>query len=150
MKGWCAMTRICTGLVVGLLLCTGCNQSSSPGGPGANNKQPVVGQGENTFKLEAPATETNIKQGESKTVNLSVSRGKNFAQDVKIETSELPKGVKITPSEPMIKAGDKEAKLTIEAAADAALGHHTVTVWAVPTEGAKTSVNLKLEVKAAK
>jgi uncharacterized membrane protein len=143
------MTRSITALVGVALIAIGCNQSSPPGGPGANKQQPAVGQGDNTFKLNAPVTETSIKQGETKEATLSISRGKNFTEDVKVEFSELPKGVTIMPATPSIKASDKDAKLTIEAAKDAALGHHVITVWGTPTQGEKTSVSLKIEVKAA-
>src|SRR5436190_5817011 len=108
------MTRTLAACVGVAVLALGCNQSSPPGGPSATKQQPAVGQGDNTFKINAPATETNIKQGESKEATLSISRGKNFSDDVKIEFSELPKGVAIMPAMPTIKSSDKDVKLTIE------------------------------------
>src|SRR5262249_39649233 len=44
-----------------------------------------LGQADNTFKLQAPGAlglPVDIKQGETKTVDISISRGKNFDQDV--------------------------------------------------------------------
>lgn len=140
-----------TALAAGLVLAVGCNQSD-PGGPGTRtSKKPVVGQANDTFKLEAPSTETSIKQGETKTVTVSIDRGTNFDQDVKLEMSEMPKGITVTPSSTAIKASDKEVQLTIVAAKDAALGHHTITLWGVPARdpATKTSVTLKIEVKTA-
>ena len=134
---------------LGMTLIIGCGQSSEPGGPGAGGKKPVVGQADNTFKLTAPMTETSIKQGETQTVTIDISRGTNFSQDVQLSVENPPKGLTITPASTTLKAGDKDAKVSIEAAKDAALGHHQVTVWGTPKEGAKTSVVLKIEVKAA-
>jgi uncharacterized membrane protein len=145
------MRRQLVALTLGLAFVVGCN-SSEPGGPGAGGKKPVVGQGDNTFKLNAPTTETSVKQGESATVKIDISRGTNFDQDVKLEFSDTtPKGITLSPATSNIRASDKEGTtITIDAAKDAAVGHHTITVWGTPTrEGSKTSVNLKVEVKPA-
>ena len=136
-------------LLFGVLLALGCNQNP-PGGPGASQKQPVTGMADNTFKLSGPMTETNIKQGETKTVTVSISRGKNFDQDVTLNVMAPPKGITITPTNGAIKASDKETTLTIEAAKDAALGHHEIKIEATPNKGgAKTNLDIKIEVKAA-
>ncbi len=127
----------------------GCNQSQ-PGGAGTNAPQPTMGMAENTFKLNAPATETSIKQGERQTVSVSLSRGKNFTDDVKLDYTEMPKGISVTPSSTTVMSSDKDAKLSIDVAKDAAIGHHTVTINGTPSKGGdKTSVTLKIEVKSA-
>src|SRR5438874_1632327 len=100
------MFQRCALLVVSSAFLMGCGQSSPPGGPGAGDKQPVVGQGENTFKLEVPALETSIKQGESKTISISISRGKNFTQDVLVDFGQIPNGVTLDLPGFAFKGGD--------------------------------------------
>jgi hypothetical protein len=142
--------------IVGCLFAIGCDQKSTSGGPGVTKSEGResgihVRQPEDTFKLETPTLETSVKQGESKgPVKIGISRGKNFDQDVKLSFSEPPKGVKITPASPVLKAGDKEASVTLEAAPDAALGRHTITVTGTPEKGgAPATTELKIDVKKA-
>jgi uncharacterized membrane protein len=139
---------------VGLIVLVGCNESP-PGGPGAaqnTSRASRVGltTPAETFRLEAPTLATSIKQGESKTVTIKVTRGKNFEQDLNLDFSEAPHGVKVTPKSHTLKASDSEDEVTIEAAKDAALGKHTITITGKPaTSGASTSVTLDIEVKKA-
>jgi uncharacterized membrane protein len=146
-------------LLAAPLICgLGCN-NSPPGGPGASkpstgktvgekaHETTGVGNSENTFKISLPSLETSIKQGEKKTVKISISRGKNFDQDVNLTLSGLPKGITASPASPTIKASDKEADVTFEAAKDAELGDFTVKVDAAPKDGAATSADMKLGVK---
>jgi len=146
----CEATMKRLSLLIGVLIAIGCNQSP-PGGPGATQKQPVTGMADNTFKLDGPMTETSIKQGETKTVTVSISRGKNFDQDVNMTVTEpAPKGITVTPAGGAIRASEKETTLTIEAAKDAALGHHVIKLEGAPSKGgAKTTLDLKIEVKSA-
>src|SRR5262245_16620839 len=85
---------------LGLIALVGCNESP-PGGPGAQNTSRGSRAGltnpAESFRLEAPSMATSIKQAESKTLTIKMSRGKNFDQDVNLEFSEAPHGVKITP-----------------------------------------------------
>ncbi len=151
MKNW-----ILGVVTVGALVLAGCENKSQEGGPGATNKprdskgNPTtssVKQTEDTFKLTAPSTDTNIKQGEATTVKIGISRGKNFDQDVKLTMSDPPKGVKFDPAEPTIKAGDKEGQVKIEADKDAALGEHEITVTGTPKTGDKATVHFKINIK---
>jgi uncharacterized membrane protein len=108
----------------------------------------AVANPENTFTISLPSMETHLKQGEKKTVKISISRGKNFDQDVKLEMTGLPKGVTANPGSPSIKSSDKEADVTFEASKDAEIGDFTVHVTATPAHtGAATSADLKLGVK---
>src|SRR5262245_47136568 len=121
-------TRI-IGLIT-LALVVGCHDNSLPGGPGATEKQPAVGQGENTFEITVPAMETNIKQGETKAVTIALKRGKGFTGDVLIDVDELPQGITVSPMSVSMKESDSDkAKLEITAAKDAAVGHHKIIVW---------------------
>lgn len=147
------MKNVRIALLVGALaVLTGCNQHTTSGGPGASKlgsagtNKPLVGQGEETFSLKTPLLSTKIKQGETKTVNIDISRGKNFDQDVTLKLHDLPKGVTIDPASPVIKHGDKEAKLTVKAADDAALGDFTVKVTGHPAKGADAESEFKLTV----
>src|SRR6476646_10165319 len=83
---------------VGLLILSGCG-SGTPGGPGAvsANSNRVVGPSENTFTLDTPMTATTMRQGENKEIKISMSRGKNFDQDVLIHFVNAPQGVTFQP-----------------------------------------------------
>jgi uncharacterized membrane protein len=140
--------------IIGLLLAalvafTGCNDKGTPGGPGATNptaKKPVLGNADDTFSLDVPNLSTTIKQGETKAVSIAISRGKNFDEDVTLKCTGVPKGVTIDPASPAIKHGDKEAKLTITAADDAALGEFAIKVTGRPAKGSEASNEFKLTV----
>jgi hypothetical protein len=105
---------------------------------------------EDSFRITVPSGDTDVTQGHSKDVTVGIDRGKNFDQDVKLECSGAPKGVKIDPTSGVLKAGDTKVKLTIEADKEAALGEHTITVTATPVKsGAKTTAAFKINVKKA-
>jgi len=137
------VTAILLAVCVTLL---GCNQGTS-GGPGASTpptKAPMAGQTEDTFSMTVPSTKLN--QGETKVVSVGISRGKNFTGDVSLKLGDLPKGVSLAPASPVIKQSDADVKLTLAAAADAALGDFTIKVAGHPTKGADASSDLKLTV----
>jgi hypothetical protein len=134
--------------VVALLAFVGCDKGT-PGGPGASNPashKGAINQAEDTFTLSVPTLSTTLKQGESKVVSLGVKRGKNFDEDVALKFEDLPKGVTVEPAAPAIKHGDSEAKVTIKAADDAALGDFTVKVVGHPTKGKEATHDLKITV----
>ncbi len=79
-----------------------------------------------------PTFSTSLKQGEAKEVSIGVHRGKNFVEDVSLRFMDLPKGLTIEPANPMIRASDKDAKVTIKAAPDAPLGDFTIKVIGSP------------------
>lgn len=142
-----------------LLSLVGCSNSSPPGGPGAEKAkerekdskikkaEDKIRQPEDTFSLSTPSLSTHVKQGESKAVTIGIKRGKNFDEDVALKFEDAPKGVTLDPSAPSIKHGDTEAKITVKAAEDAALGDFTVKIVAHPSKGADTSSELKLTVE---
>ena len=92
---------------------------------------------------------TKLAQGEAKALSIGITRGKNIDQDVTLNFNELPKGVTIDPANPVIKHGDLDAKVTLNAAADAALGDFTVKVKGHPTTGPDASSDLKITVDKA-
>jgi len=95
-------------------------------------------------QLSIPSTKLN--QGETKTVAIGISRGKNFSEDVSLKPGDLPKGVTLDLASALIKHGDADAKITLKAASDAALGDFTVKVTGHPTKGADAVAELKLSV----
>jgi uncharacterized membrane protein len=132
------------------LVLVGCNDVNKPGGPGAtagDKNKPVVGTAEETFTLNPPNFSENIKQGESKVVSIGINRGKNFDQDVKLAFDNIPQGITIEPKSPAIKKGETEAKVTLKAAADAAVGTFTIKITGNPDRGAPASNELKITVE---
>lgn len=99
-----------------------------------------------TFTLSVPLLSTSLKQGETKTVSISVKRDQSFDQDVALEFGELPTGVTMEPAAPVISQGQTEAQLTLTAADDAALGNFTIKTTGVPTQGANAAAEFKLTV----
>jgi uncharacterized membrane protein len=134
-------------LAVSVLLAAGCNKASTSGGPGAakNEENTQLTQAENSFSLDVPNLQTTIKQGETKSVAIAITRGKNFDQDVTLAFDKLPAGITADP--PMIGKGEKEVDIKFTAAADAALGEHTITVRGKPATGAEAKNEFKIEVK---
>lgn len=130
-------TAISVVLMLALAAVTGC-QSSSPRGGSV-----LTGEG---FKITAPTFATQIKQGETQSIPLSVERGKYFKQDVKlqIETSD---GLSVDPASVTVKASDSPAlQLRITAALNAALGEYHVSVRGIPKTGEPTSTIFSVKV----
>ena len=150
------MKNLHIGLVaMALVAANGCTQGT-PGGPGASSspskpttvtaQKPVFGQAEETFNLSVPSLSTHLKQGETKAASISLSRGKNFDEDVTLKFDDVPTGITIDPASPVIKHGDTEAKVMFEAADDAALGDFTIKVTGHPTKGVDAKSEFKLTV----
>ena len=138
------MKSLFTGLVAtAVIAMTGCSQGT-PGGPGVTKvtaNKPVYGEADDTFNLRLPPMSTSMKQGDTKTVSISIARGKNFDQDVTLKLADVPKGVTLDPSSPVIKRGDTETKLTLKVAADASLGDFTLKVTGQPAKSGAESTN---------
>lgn len=109
-------------------------------------EKPMVGTADDTFTLSMPTLSTSLKQGETKSVTVGITRGKNFDQDVTLKLADLPQGVTIEPAEPTIKHGESEATLSVKAADDAALGDFTINVVGHPAEGADAQNKLTVTV----
>jgi len=130
----------------------GCNRESPKGGTGAdkaNNKGTTTSGSSDktdTFSIKVPAGNTNITQGEQKEINISVSRGSNFDQDVTL-TFKAPEGVQVTPDSVTAKKGSDEPKITVKALDTATVGTTNVKVTGTPKTGAPASVDLGIEVK---
>jgi uncharacterized membrane protein len=104
-----------------------------------------MSQGEG-FKIAVPTFDTQIKQGEMKTVTVSLHRGDSFKRDVDLEISPS-KGISVEPTEVLVKASDRpDVQIRIEAAKDAAIGEYRVYVKGTPKTGEATSVEFKVKV----
>jgi uncharacterized membrane protein len=156
----------------GLALCAalaGCNQESTPGGPGASNAPRTTTTSStartdgsatrqdtttettgvdkaNTFTLEVPKMATTLDTGKKRDVDISISRGKEFKQSVKLEF-KAPGGVMVTPAMATIPAGQDKVTVTLEASKDATAGKGQVQVMAVPETGKSVSLDMPVEVK---
>jgi hypothetical protein len=142
----------------------GCN-TSPPGGPGADTHPsarvsrygPVdtgstgTEAGKAQFTLSGPGglaklLPTAVKQGEKKEITISVNRESGFNQDVRLKFT-APKGVTVTPADPVIKAGDKDVMVFIEAAKDAPPGEQTINVTGVPKSGSETTLQVPVNIE---
>ena len=105
-----------------ILSLAGCSRESPKGGPGADKAKgtPTSGSADKTetFSIKVPAGNTNVTQGEQTEMNVSVSRGTNFDQDVKL-TFKAPEGVQVTPDSVTAKKGADDAKITVNCGAAA-------------------------------
>ncbi len=141
-----------------LIVICGCNQGT-PGGPGVQQQpvnkpvvnqtanKPIIGEAKETFTLSVPLLATSLKQGETKSVDISINRGTNFDADVTLSFSELPTGITVNSTRPAIKHGESKTSITVAAAEDAALGDFVVKVTGQPSKGAVDATSdLKLTV----
>jgi hypothetical protein len=114
---------------------------------GQPGEKPLIGNAKETFTLSVPTFSTSLKQGESKAVTIGVKRGTGFDEDVSMRFSDVPKGVSIEPANPTIGHQDKEVKVTLKAAPDAALGDYMIKVIGHPATGADATNELKITIK---
>ena len=131
-------TAITIVLMLALAAMYGCQSSSSPRGGGMTKD---VG-----FKIAVPTFSTEIKQGQTQNVTVSLERGDYFKQDVKLQI-EASKGISVDPTSVIIKASDKpDVQLRIEVAKGAALGKYLVYVKGTPETGEPTSTVFDVKV----
>ena len=110
--------------------------------------KPLIGEAKETFKITLPTLSTSVTQNETVNVTIGISRGTNFDDDVTLTFGKLPEGVTLEPAQPMIPHGNTEIKISVKAAADAAVGDFTVSVSGTPAKGGANAENeLKLSIK---
>jgi hypothetical protein len=107
----------------------------------------AIGPEEGTFTLDVPNLATTLKQGESKAASIEIDRGENMDQDITLEFANVPTGVTLEPSKPVIKASETEADVMITASADAAVGDFTIQVNGSPQTGADATNEFKISVE---
>jgi hypothetical protein len=149
------MKKLLTGFAIaGLLAVTGCNTSPTGGGTGgrgaggAGGGSPSAG----TFKMTAPSMSTDVKQGETKDVEVSMDKKSDFKEAIHFRTEVAPagKGVTAEPEKKTLASGDADKKLMVKVHAEdkAAPGDYTVSLIGQPEKGNPTEVNFKVTVKA--
>jgi len=138
------------------LFAAGCGNTSNTGGGASKTVSSAGGahaedaKKDDTFTIKGPALATTLKQGEKKDIELTVSRGKDFHEGVKL-TADAPKGLKVTIEKATVAASDPEkALMSVEAEKDAAVGDHPIKVTATPDKGQATSLDVRVKVDAAK
>jgi len=144
-----------------LLVLAGCSRESPRGGPGAKSGTTTTttndGQTQTrtdtettnraeTFTVKVPTGATNVTQGKSTEMHISLDRGRDFRQAVKVKI-DAPKGVKVNPSETTIAGSDSKLTVNVEATDEASVGRHTLTVTGTPETGKAASVNMDIDVK---
>ena len=146
------MNRLmCTLMSAALLTIAGCKNESDPGGPGVTARSESGAPArtetrENTFTLKVPSGTTDVERGKREEVTISIERREGFNQDVRLKF-KTPAGVKITPADPVIKAGQNDTKVFIEAENEAVPGEKTIEVTATPQTGAATSMTMRVKVE---
>ncbi len=117
----------------------GCQSSSPRGG-----SQPE-GQG---FTIVVPSSRTEIKQGESQSVAVTLNRADFFKRDVSL-TIKTTDGINVQPGRVLIKSSEKpNLHVQVTADRDAALGDYVVYVNATPETGQPTSTQFTVKVIA--
>ena len=98
-----------------------------------------------SFKLSLPRL-SDLKQGETQTVSVEIKRNGTFDQDVSLNFGEMPQGISLDPSTPVIRRGQAATQVAVTAADDAALGNFVLRVTGHPGKGADASGDLRLTV----
>jgi uncharacterized membrane protein len=120
-----------------LLAVIGCESSRGGGMSG--------GEG---FKIVVPVFDAKIRQGETRTVAVSLDRGEYFKRDVTLDI-RASKGITVEPTSASIRASEKsDLTLRITAARDAALGEYKVYLKGTPATGEATSIEITVKVVA--
>jgi uncharacterized membrane protein len=132
-------TAITIVMTLTLASISGC-QSSSPRGGGMTK-----GVG---FKIAVPTFSTEIKQGQTQNVTVSLERGAYFKQEVKLEI-QASKGISVDPTNVLVKASESpDIQVRIAATKDTALGAYRVSVKGTPKTGEPTSTAFTVTVVA--
>jgi hypothetical protein len=130
------------------IVLSGCDKKgSTAGGPGATDpavKPPLYGEADNTFNLSASSI--SVKQGDTTQGTISIRRGTNFAQDVTLAFENLPKGIALDPTAPVINSGGTDATFTLKASDDVVPGESTIKVIGHPTKGKDATSQFTLTV----
>jgi len=120
-------------------LAVGCNKSPEGGTPGTSSN----------FTITGPTTSTTIKQDNSESVKVTLNRGKDFKQNVKLAVAGPSDKVKAELNKTSVTAADPgEVVLKITVAKDAPLGEQILKVTGTPEGGTPTEVPVKIVVAA--
>lgn len=124
--------------VVGLIGCAG---GTRGGGMGKDQ----------SFGIEVPAygmMPVTMKQGETKVVKVTLTRGKYFKQDVRLQI-RASDGIKVEPTEVTVKACESpDVMLNISTPECTALGEYRIYLKGIPESGEPASQEIKVKVKS--
>jgi hypothetical protein len=154
------MKKFMAGLMVaGLVAFVGCSGTTGgrapSGGSGGSGAAHTTGQkgggltgGREEFSIKPPLTSTHIKQGETKKVKITISRGADFKDDVTLDV-EPPDGLTASVEPKVLKGPDnKEAEVTLTAKDNAPAGKDLeVKVTAKPEKGERAANTFKVTVE---
>lgn len=120
----------------GLIGLSGCGEKkgTTGGTTDPNAKDPLIGMKDGSFKITGSGTTVYV-DGKPVENSIGITRGKGFDQDVSIEFSGLPSGVKVEPEKPTLAKDAKEVKYNVTASDTAAVGEYPVKVTGKPTTG---------------
>ena len=113
-----------------------CNKGDQGGTPGT----------EQTFSLTTSAVPTRLKQGEEKTVIVTVRRDDKFTEPVAIKVDSQTKDVKAETTKSTAENADKEITIKVRAEKDAAFGDHIVKVIGTPKSGKDSTLQITVTV----
>jgi len=100
------------------------------------------------LQLHGPTAATTIKQGETKTVKISIDREPKYLVPVKVHT-DAPKGLRAEMTADTLKASDgSDLELRITADKNATVGEHTIHVTGKGDAATVTPVDVKVNVVA--
>ncbi len=100
------------------------------------------------FAIVTPPLTTHVKQGETKEITVSLSRGEYFKRDVTLDI-KASEGISVTPHEATIKASEKtDVHLRIAVPKNAAMGEYKIFLTGTPETGQPTSTEVKVKVVA--
>ncbi|MDB5342690.1 MAG: hypothetical protein JWP89_1067 [Schlesneria sp.] len=147
------------GLLVSWIAIVGCN-ASSPGGLGIaatpnssgvanttiSTSKPMLGEVEKSFRLSGPALSTHVEQGATASAQMTIARGKNFQDDVRLKFAALPAGVTVETTNPLISHSDGDTTVEFRATPEALPGTYTVTVIGEPTSGPDAKSDFQITV----
>ncbi len=120
-----------------LVTLAGCMSTGPAGGVAAKDEG---------FKIAVPTLTTDIKQGNSQTVTVSLQRGDDFKQDVAVKVMSTA-GLTMEPASILVKASDSPTlQVQITASKEAALGDYVVSVTGTPPVGEATSAQFTMKV----
>jgi len=133
---------VATVLATLALVPAACN-TSPPGG--------ATGTGTNTgsdneFKIVGGTIPNSIKQGDTESIKVSLVRGKNFHQTVKL-SAKAPDKITADIDRTTVKDGESaDVNVKVHPAADVAPGDYKIMVTGTPDTGSATTLELTVKV----
>lgn len=115
------------------------------GGDATNDFKLTVAK-KDSFTLGVPFWTTSLKQGEAKSVSITINRDKRFDQAVTVKIDNLPKGITVEPASAVVKTGEPDAKFVLKADSEAGLGDFEVKVIGHPAQGVDATHEFKFTV----